>query len=273
MRKYLLTVCIATLLAGSAWAQDEQVDDVVVGAIELSVDAVQDGQGTFSQMRVISSDGEGPQTFFMAGGDPFSGGAPMSFSFGNGPVDSFSMLSNPSVQKDLELVEDQIKQIQDIQREFGQRIKEQLKGGISGDKAKQLGEIIRQLKDEQKEQINGILLKHQQDRLQQVALQTQLKNSGTANALGSKNFADALGLTDDQVKRLKERATELKKAMDEKIARMKEEMKAELLEELTAEQQSKLKDMLGDEYKSNSEDWNSSIRNRIRRRGNSNDGD
>ncbi len=256
-------------MCGSAVAQDEttiETAEVVVGATELLTDGDQDGEPqVMRSMSVFASEDGSPPVILSS--NSFGGiDGPMNFSFGGGggEVDSFSLLSNPSVQKDLELVDDQVKQIQAIQRDFGKQISEQLKGGFSGDRAQELGKIIRELKDKQKEQINNILLDHQQDRLKQVAMQTQLKNGGTANALGNKNFVEALGLTEKQIARLKDRSKELQKEMQEKIKKMRSQMKEELLGELSVEQRNKLKELLGDKYESKSEDWRSSFRNRMK---------
>ena len=270
-KRFSLTLAAALLglMTTTLVAQEEgQAEAIVVSAIETS-DSGPDGAPT-QQLRVFSTNNVMPQTFVM---DTMAGGGAMSFNFG-GAVDKFSMLQNPSIQKEIELVDEQVQQIREIQREFGQKIKEQLKGGISGEKAKNLGELIRKLKEEQKEKMNDVLLEHQQERLNQVSLQTQLRNSGTANALATANFKEALGLSDEQIEKLRKKATELKKDMEEKIKKMREEMKEELLGELSSSQRRKLTKMLGDKYEPKSEDWKFNLNDRIRRaRERRNDGD
>lgn len=233
----------------------------------LIIQATEDlGDGTRSSMRIMSADGPMAMSFMGDSGTFFSMGGPMSGG------DDFSMLQNASVQKDLELVDDQMKMIRDIQSQFGQKIKESIgdisKGGFDPARAKDLTTVIKKLKDEQKDQINKILLPHQQDRLKQVALQMQLKNRGTAGALSSDKIAEALGITDEQKANLKKREQELKKELEEKIAEFKEEMKASLMKELNAKQRAKLKEMTGDAFKAEASDWQNQLQDRMQRRGN-----
>ena len=166
-------------------------------------------------------------------------------------------MQNPSVQKDLELVADQTKKIEEIQRAFNDKIKDQLKDLKLGNKdgARNLSQVISELRASQSEEINSLLLDHQRTRLQQIALQQHMKTAGTAGALSSKRWAEALGIDDEQQKRLQEKAKELGEERKEKIAKMDADIKARLLKELTPEQRKKLEEMTGDEYQSKTEDW------------------
>ena len=107
---------------------------------------------------------------------------------------------------------------------------------------------------------------HQLDRLKQVALQMQMKSRGTAGALSSDKIAEALGLTEEQIKNLKSRSKELKKELAEKTKKLKDNAKQELIGMLSSEQQQKLKDLMGDEFTSNKDDWRSDIQQRMNRR-------
>ena len=61
-------------------------------------------------------------------------------------------------------------------------------------------------------------------------------------------MAKELNLTGDQVKRIKKRQAELKKELEEKIAKLKEDSRKSLLEELTTEQRKKYDALMGDRY-------------------------
>ena len=110
-----------------------------------------------------------------------------------------------------------------------------------------ISSLIKELKDQQKKEIEGLLLPQQQERLKQVGLQMRLKNRGTASTLTGQ-LAKELNLTGDQVKRIKKRQDELKKELEEKIAKLKEESRKSLLEELTNEQRKKYDAMIGDRF-------------------------
>lgn len=247
----------------------EAIEGAASGAIVIEATAEDDGSGVISNMQIMAVDASdmGGGAFFMTG-DTMGGPMP----FGGG--DSFAMLSNPSVQKDLELVEDQIQQIRDVNADFSARIQDQI-GGLRGEnggfdlaRAKELGELVKKLKEQQKAEIDNLLLPHQQDRLQQVALQMQMQSMGAARALSSK-LAEELGITDEQKDRLKKRQKELQEEMEKKIAKMREDVKQELLQELTSQQREKLKELTGAEFEMKSEDFQRrrSLSPRMRRGG------
>ena len=272
MRVYVSAIAaIAIAWAAPPLTAQEQFGETgaASGAIVIEATAEDDGSGVISNMQIMAVDASdmGEGAFFMTG-DTMGGPLPMAFGGG----DSFSMLNNPSVQKDLELVEDQIQQIKDVNADFSGRIQDQI-GGLRGEnggfdlaRAKELGELVRKLKEQQKVEIDNLLLPHQQDRLQQVALQMQMQTMGAARALSSK-LAEELGITDEQKDRLKKRQKELQQEMEKKIAKMREDTKKQLLQELTPEQREKLKQLTGAEFEMKSEDFQRrrSLSPRIRR--------
>ncbi|MDA7879969.1 hypothetical protein OAU26_00015 [Mariniblastus sp.] len=238
------------------------------------------------EMTVIgSSDIGGPMIFstsesFGAGGATmrmgFSDGGPGMNMFGGGDFtmpapDPLSMLSNPSVQKDLELVGDQLKQVQDLQAEFANQMKDQLgsltNGGFSPEQMKGIPALIAKIKEKQKDQLESLLLPHQLERLKQVALQTHMKQAGTAGALATDQVADALGITSEQIENLKSRSKEINKKLQEDIESLKKEAQQELLGELTTDQQKKLKELTGDKYEPQNKDWEEAFKEpRMKRR-------
>ena len=249
----MVCVLIMTSIASPLPAQEES------GAIVIEATTEDNGSGVISNMQIMTVDatdmGEG--AFFMTG-NAMGGAMPMPFPMGSG--DSFAMLNNPSVQKDLELVEDQIQQIKDINADFSARIQDQIgslqdeSGGFDLAQAKGLGELVKKLKLQQKAEIENLLLPHQQDRLRQVALQMQIQSMGTARALSNK-LAKELGITAEQKDRLKKRQEELQQKMEQEIAKMRKDAKKDLLQELTPEQREKLKKLTGAEFEMKSEDF------------------
>ena len=193
------------------------------------------------------------------------GGMPMSFTgnaVGNFPMpapDPWSMIDNPSVQKDLELVGDQLNKVKELQRNFAQQMKERIgdlsKGGINPDRFKGLGEVMAKLREEQKLQMEKVLLPHQIERLKQVALQTHMKQAGTSNALASNAVAEALNITDEQKEKLKTRAKEINEQLKKDIEALRQKAKEGLLKEvLTTEQRTSLKKMIGEKYEPQNKD-------------------
>ncbi|MFK7768673.1 MAG: hypothetical protein AB8B55_15745 [Mariniblastus sp.] len=270
-----LALLASTICSTVASAQDEQTD-VQEQATVVEMSVVDEGDGapmifsssqSFSsdggpgQMRILSAPGMGGTFTMMGGGDG---------SFAMPAPNPFDMLNNPSVQKDLELVGDQLDKVKAMQSEFQKQIKDQIgdlsKGGLSPDRFKDLPAMMAKLRSEQQEQMKALLLPHQIDRLKQVALQTHMKQAGTANALTNDTVAEALKLTDKQKEKLKSRAKEIKKKLEEDTKKLKEAAKQELLDELTLDQQKTLKEMMGEKYEPKTQDWQDSFRDRIQRR-------
>jgi len=222
-----------------------------------------DGSGLSSGLRIMSG-GPGMSMGFM--GD--AGGGFMS------APDPWSMISNPSVQKDLELVGEQLSKVKELQRQFAQQMKDQIgdlsKGGIGPERFKGLGEVMAKLREEQKAQMEKVLLPHQIDRLKQVALQTHMKQAGASNALASDAVAEALNITDEQKEKLKQRAKEVNDQLKKDIEELKQKAKEGLIKEvLTTEQQASLKKMIGEKYEPQNKDWEDQFKNmspRIKRR-------
>lgn len=253
----------ALCAAGLTIAQDEDQDVQTTGeTVEMTVIGASEGGAPmiFSTTESFSN-GESRSGLRILSGGPgimsFSGSAGGDFIM---PApDPWGMLNNPSVQKDLELVGDQLKQVQDLQADFAQQMKDQIgdisKGGFNKDRFKELPALMKKLRDRQREQMEGMLLPHQIARLQQVALQTHMKQAGTAGALASDKVAEELGLTNEQIERLKKRSKEINEKLAKEMEALKEKAKNELLKELSLDQQNKLKEMTGDKYEPQSKDW------------------
>ena len=248
---------------GAELSTSQQVEMTVIGAGDIGGPMIFSTSESFgggaATMRMGFSDGGSAIKMF--GGGDFAMPAP----------DPFSMLSNPSVQKDLELVGDQLKQVQDLQAEFADQMKDQLgsltEGGFSPERMKGLPDLIAKIKERQQDQLRSLLLPHQIERLKQVALQTHMKQAGTATALASNQVADALGITTEQIEKLKSRSKEINKKLQEDIESLKNKAQQELLDELTKDQQEKLKELTGDKYEPQNKDWEEAFsKPRINRR-------
>ena len=259
-------------LVNISMAQEEsEVENSEAGSVQVEM-AVIDGDGlggpmVFSTTTESFGDGMPPRVHIMAGD------AIPEMGFVGSPLmtapEGMSLLSDASVQKDLELVDDQIDKLRDMQREFGREMKEQIgdltKGDFDKDRIKDIGALVTRLRETQKSQMEQLLLPHQLDRLKQVRLQRHMEAAGTAGALGGK-IAEELGITAEQKQLLKEREQEIKQEMAEKMAKLREEAREELLEVLNPTQREKLKQMIGEKFKSEPQDW-SDQRQRFRRGG------
>ena len=97
-----------------------------------------------------------------------------------------------------------------------------------------------------------MLLPHQIKRLKQVALHNRMNEMGTADALTSGSLADALELTDEQKKLLKEKSKEIEERVKAEVAKIRADAKDELYKVLDAKQQAKLRELVGDHFEKES---------------------
>ena len=220
--------------------------------------AQESGELPPSESRMIIASGDGtaasPQVFYSYAMPADAMGTVVvgdRIGFGGKP-DVFSLAQNRGVQKEIELVDEQIQQIREINKDFGKRMQERIaeitSGKMNAERSQQLRKLMREMHDEKKAKMESVLLPHQFDRLRQISLQTHKRRSGQAGLLGDSEVAEALGISDEQQERLKERAKELKEKLQADIKRLKKKSEEALLKELSRDQRKKLTELLGEEY-------------------------
>lgn len=252
LRNYLIGLSLIVLLIPAVgFGQEEEVEAQATGGNAIVVTSSSDQDGVMGTRIMSMSTDEMPDISSL-----LSGGIGFSADIGGS---QFSMLNDSSVQKDLRLVDDQLKQIDEINAEFREKMKEKM-SGLSAEDGKlqpglamQFASFINDIQKQQEERIASVLLPDQLDRLKQVSRQTKMSRLGTDQAL-TKHLAEELGITPDQKKRIQEKSKRLKKDLEEKIAALRAKAKEELLQELSKEQRGKLEELLGDEFVVKSED-------------------
>lgn len=177
--------------------------------------------------------------------------------FGPGS-DQLSMLGNEQIRNELQLADDQWKEVQQIQSDFRSRMRDTMnglmEGGFRPERAGELKEKIEAVRTEMTGRLNQVLLPHQLTRLEQLGRHVQMKSSELGDSMFAGSLADSLNLTEEQKTRLRERAEELRAEMQAEMRKMQAEAREKLLEELTPEQREKLKELLGDEFDYQPED-------------------
>ena len=234
-------------VASQGNAQDEPppVEGLQSSAVVITAEGDEAG-GPPRIMSFQSVDGQG-QVFSLA---PAMG-------FGMADASVSNLMMDDQFQQELELVDSQMEDLRRIQKEMQEAMAEEMKnmrqpnGSFDPQRMQSMGEMMRRLREDADKQVNDVLLPHQQDRLKQMRRQMRMKSQGDANALTSGELAKELGLTEAQIKRLKERSAELEKEMQEEIARLKAEAKEKLLKELTKDQRKKLEALIGADFKYN----------------------
>ncbi len=246
--KNIFVASLAGLVSWSsvmAQEQEARSEAIIVSAAETS-----DGGPPVMNFQVMSSDSEGGLAFFNSA----DGSMPMPLmSPGMAGTDPFSMLQMGNIQEEIELVDDQKNQLDEVRRDFASRIKEAMSsihedGGITGDKGREIAERFEKLQQEQQAAMREVLLPHQVERLEQIAVQQRMKMAGASGLLADNKIAEALGISDEQQKEIKAKAEELAKELQRKIEALRAETREELLQTLTAEQREKLQKMMGAKY-------------------------
>ncbi len=249
----LLSCCLVCQLVlvqlGVVRAQEGPANEVQVQKNAVMVQASQ-GPGGEMQVMSFSSNGEAPMMLSFQPGLPGSVG---------GVVDPFSLLSNPSVQNELDLVGSQLQQYLDLQKAYSTELQQLLSrmrdNNFSREDGLKLGDTIKDIEARKKQDIENLLLPTQRQRLQQISLQQRMQNAGAIAALNDEQIRKELGLSDDDVKRLRDKANELNKKLQKKIRDLQIEIRDELLEELTPEQRGKIKSMLGERFDMEATSW------------------
>lgn len=157
------------------------------------------------------------------------------------------LLSDPRIRADIEMVDDQYKELQSLNAGIQQRLAEQLRAidfNDSGNVASQL----RAMRDAAQRDLNGVLLPHQLARLRQIRMQSKLRRRSFIDLLTNDPLKSELGITDDQTEALKTAEQEIEVEMQKEIARLRNKARDRLLAKLTATQRAKVKEMFGDAF-------------------------
>ena len=167
--------------------------------------------------------------------------------FGGRPED---LLRRDDVRKELELVDDQIEKLEEFsnrQRESGRELFAGLRDLSREERAEKFREIFAKRAEESQKEIGKILLPHQTKRLGQLAVQYRMR-SGTSRGLTSGSVAEELGITEEQQEDIRKKAEEVQKELNEKIAKLREEARDDILQALTPQQRAKFKQMVGEPF-------------------------
>ncbi len=185
-----------------------------------------------------------------AGGPRFFGGA--------GGGSGLDMLRGDDVRKELQLVDDQISKLEALQEKSREQMQQFFQGGfqnfrdLSEEERRaqfaKIQETMQKQNEETQKEVDAILLPHQTKRLKQLTTQRRLRAGGSTNVMSADQVAELLSLTDAQKAELKEKAEQIQKELRDKLAELRKDAEADLLSVLTPEQRIQLKDMVGEPF-------------------------
>ena len=168
---------------------------------------------------------------------------------------SLGMLQQAQYLDELAILDDQRKELRDLQREI-QKIRQEsfrtLRApGIPFDPTafrQEMEEVQKFIKEKTEAGLSKILIPAQRDRLEEIQTKIALRSSGV-NALAGNRLADLLGLTDEQKKELAESQAEYQKNLQKGIEELRAKLQKEILSDvLSKEQLAKLKKLKGDKF-------------------------
>lgn len=172
---------------------------------------------------------------------------------------SLSLLGNIQVQEELDLVDDQIKEIEELGSEMRASMREMVNshrenmGDISDEERREAwADMQKEMKARYaglQPKIEAVLLPAQVERLSEIRMQASIRRSGGLTSDGGGEvIKKELDISDDQMEAMKKKAVEVEKALATKIAKLKREAELEVLSVLETDQREKYKKMVGDVY-------------------------
>ena len=170
-----------------------------------------------------------------------------------------TLLRNVKVQEELELVEDQIKKIKEIESDVTKSMRdlltsqrENITEASNEERREMWNEIQKKMAErytQVKPKIESVLLPNQVQRLAEITMQyTHRRTGGLSSDRGRQSLKEQLGLTDEQMEAMKEKATKSREKLSAKIAKLRKEAEAEVLSVLDSAQRAKYDEMMGEAF-------------------------
>lgn len=161
------------------------------------------------------------------------------------------LLFSQQVKDEIELVgeqEDQIRELSDSMRDEMRSAFQDMRDLSDEERRDFMQKRMAEVREKVQTQLKDILLDHQLERLKQLQLQSQLQRGNTADAMGSDDIRQALGITDAQLEQMRAKATEAEEELRRKVQEAAAEARAKVMSVLTAEQRAKWEQMVGPSF-------------------------
>lgn len=164
-----------------------------------------------------------------------------------------NLLMNEKVQEELDFVDDQADQVEELQNEFRDEMRymfEDMRNDGNGDR-QQMFEKMREKMTELNADFNSkaeeLLIDDQLKRLKQLQNQSRMRG-GFERALQNESFRDELGITDEQMEELREKAEEVRDWTNKEYERIRKEAQDKVLSVLSKDQRDKIEEMTGESF-------------------------
>ncbi|MDG2468874.1 MAG: hypothetical protein P8M80_06320 [Pirellulaceae bacterium] len=165
-----------------------------------------------------------------------------------GTSSPLGLLNSPAVRNEIEMVDDQYKELQQMSRSIQQRAAGEIRN-IDFSNVKNLSTRIRGIQKSMQEDLDDLLLPHQVKRLRQLQTQSLLRTRSLAQMLTSDPVKSDLKITDDQSVELIEAEKEIESELQQQINELRKKAREKLLGKLKSNQREKMEEILGDTFK------------------------
>ena len=160
------------------------------------------------------------------------------------------------------MIDDQVQQLTSLREDLQDR-QRQLFGDLQGfrdlseeqraARREEMQAKMRDLNADIEKQLANVLLPHQNERLQQLVVQSRLRR-GTAAGLGGDQMRQALQLSDDDLEKIRQLAEAREKELEKQIAELRAKARMDVLSAvLTPEQVRKFESMVGEPFQFSAE--------------------
>jgi hypothetical protein len=164
--------------------------------------------------------------------------------------DVMSILRNPSVRHEIEMLDEQYEDLQDRRSTIVGEMNQQILGLLNsqgGDPLELRAEIV-QIRARAEEATEKAVLPFQFERLRQLQYHILMQRVGAVNVLINDPLATELGISDEQKAELREAAKEIDDELAREIAKLRSQAMQDLFSRLKQNQQIKLSKIMGDEF-------------------------
>ncbi len=158
--------------------------------------------------------------------------------FGGGGSTELMLLQRDDVRKELEMLDNQVEELEGINtREMMQAAFQGMQDASPEERRELMQKSMEELRKKISDKVGDILLPHQATRLSQLVIQFSLRSTQALGRAGGE-LVDKVGLTEEEQSQLREKAPEIQAKYDRQAVE-------ELIKELPAAKQEKIKQLSG----------------------------
>lgn len=170
---------------------------------------------------------------------------------GFGGTRLLDLLSNETVQKELEMSDDQVAEVEALEEESRERrseamqeVRESFRNGDREEAMEKAREVFGELVKEDEADIEDVLIGEQFDRLKQISIQRDLAGRNAGSAM--EKLLEQVDATDDEIEKFEEVKERLEKEAAAKIAKIRSQTLEQIARQsLSTDKADKFMDIIG----------------------------